>query len=254
MHLHYHRSGQGRPLVILHGLFGTWENLGGSVKSLAQEWDVIAPDLRNHGRSPHRSEHSYPLMAQDILQLLDQLGLERVAILGHSMGGKVAMEFALRNPERVEKLIVVDIAPVTYPAHHSDVFAGIRSIDLKQLQSRSQADQQLSQSVDSAGVRAFLLKNLYRDEGRFRWRANFAALEAEYANIAAAPAEGKFEKPTLFIKGADSNYLLNEYQQAVTSRFSQVTLKIIKDAGHWPHAEKPEMFLRIVRSFLTSAF
>lgn len=252
MQLHYHRSGQGRPLVILHGLFGTWENLGSTVKSLAQEWDVIAPDLRNHGRSPQATEHSYPLMAADLAALLDQLGLESVSILGHSMGGKVAMEFALNNPERVDKLVVVDIAPVVYPPHHTDVFAGIHSIDLAQIKSRSEADQQLSQQVESAGVRAFLLKNLYRKDGRFRWRANFAALESEYSNIAAAPAEGQFEKPALFIKGADSNYLLNEYQQAVISRFPKVELKIIKDAGHWPHAEKPEIFLRIVRSFLTS--
>ena len=252
MQLHYHRSGQGRPLVILHGLFGTWENLGASVKALAEHWDVIAPDLRNHGRSPHSDEHSYPLMASDLAQLLDSLELETVSILGHSMGGKVAMEFALTYPARVDKLIVVDIAPVQYPPHHTDVFAGIAAIDLQSTSSRSDADRQLSERVESPGVRAFLLKNLFRDEGSFRWRANFDTLEREYAHIAAAPVEGTFSGPTLFIKGANSNYLLNEYQQAVTERFSKVQLKIINDAGHWPHAEKPETFLRLVTRFLES--
>ena len=252
MQLHYHRSGQGRPLVILHGLFGTWENLGASVKALAEHWDVIAPDLRNHGRSPHSDEHSYPLMASDLVQLLDSLELESVSILGHSMGGKVAMEFALTYPARVDKLIVVDIAPVQYPPHHSDVFAGIAAIDLQSIKSRSEADQQLSQQVESPGVRAFLLKNLYREEGSFRWRANFTALERQYPHVAAAPARGAFSRPTLFVKGAKSNYLLNEYQQAVTERFSNVQLKIINDAGHWPHAEKPETFLRLVTRFLES--
>jgi len=251
MQLHYHRSGQGRPLVILHGLFGTWENLGSSVKALAETWDVIAPDLRNHGRSPHTEQHSYPLMAADVGDLLNQLGLEKVAILGHSMGGKVAMEFALNHPERVEKLIVVDIAPVQYPAHHKEIFNAINAMDLEQITSRKEADSQLSQWVQSAGVRAFLLKNLYRDGDRFCWRANFKVLESDYANIAAAPIDGEFKKPTLFIKGAQSNYILPEYQQAVVSRFPQVTLKIINEAGHWPHAEKPEIFLRIVRNFLS---
>lgn len=251
MQLHYHRSGQGRPLVILHGLFGTWENLGSSVKALAEEWDVIAPDLRNHGRSPHSEQHSYPLMAADLKELLDQLGIEQVAILGHSMGGKVAMEFTLNNPERVEKLIVVDIAPVQYPAHHTEIFSAINAMNLEKITSRKEADSQLSQWVDSPGVRAFLLKNLYRDGDKFCWRANFKALESEYVNIAAAPIQGQFDKPTLFIKGAQSNYLQPEYQQAVVSRFPKVTLKIINDAGHWPHAEKPEMFLRIVRNFLS---
>lgn len=252
MQLHYHRSGQGRPLVVLHGLFGTWENLGASVRALAEHWDVIAPDLRNHGRSAHTQEHSYPLMAADLAELFDSLNIESVSLLGHSMGGKVAMEFALTYPKRVDKLIVVDIAPVEYPAHHRDVFAGIAAIDLQSIKSRSEADQLLSQRVESPGVRAFLLKNLYREEGSFRWRANFATLEREYAQIAAAPASGRFTAPTLFIKGANSNYLLNEYQQAVTERFANVQLKIINDAGHWPHAEKPETFLRLVTRFLES--
>jgi len=250
MQLHYHRSGQGRPLLVLHGLFGTWENLGSSVKALANDWDVIAPDLRNHGRSPHTEEHSYPQMAADLLELMDQLQLGSVTLLGHSMGGKVAMELALTYPDRVEKLIVVDIAPVEYPAHHTEIFNAIRSLELEQLSSRSEADKRLSSQIENASVRSFLLKNLYREEGAFRWRANFDLLESDYAKIAAAPTLGQFRKPTLFIKGANSNYLLNEYQDAVLERLPVAQLKIIKDAGHWPHAEKPEMFLRILRSFL----
>lgn len=250
MHLHYHRSGQGRPLVMLHGLFGSWDNLGASVKALAENHDVIAVDLRNHGRSSHQPDHSYPDMAEDLLRLLDSLSIERVVLLGHSMGGKVAMEFALTHPERVERLIVVDIAPVEYPHHHKKVFEGLKSLNLKNIKSRNQADEHLSEHVNEPGVRAFLLKNLYREEGLFRWRMNLETLETQYANIAAAPRTGLFDKPTLFIKGADSDYLTSDHQHEVASRFPQAKLKIIAGTGHWPHAEKPDLFMRIVKDFI----
>lgn len=252
MQLNYHRSGQGRPLVMLHGLFGSWDNLGASVKALAEQYDVVAVDLRNHGRSDHQPDHSYPLMADDLLRLLDSLSLEQVMLLGHSMGGKVAMEFALTHPERVERLIIVDIAPVEYPHHHTKVFDGLKSVDLNSIKSRNHADLHLSQHVEEPGVRAFLLKNLYREEGNFKWRMNIDALETQYVNIAAAPRAGLFAKPTLFIKGADSDYLTSDHQLAVSSRFPKAKLKIIAGTGHWPHAEKPDLFLRIVRDFISA--
>jgi len=252
MELHYHRTGHGPTLLILHGLFGTWENWGFQVKKLSEKFDIIAADLRNHGSSPHHDNISYHLMAEDVIELMDRLGVEQASILGHSMGGKVAMQLALDHPQRVEKLIVADIAPVEYPPHHEDVFAGLLDVDLDAVTSRAEADQQLARHIDSAGVRAFLLKNLQRGkQGGFDWKMNVAALHNEYRHIAAAPAEGQYPGPVLFIKGGDSDYLLPEHADAIKSRFPNAGYKVIEGVGHWLHAEKPAAFNRLVERFLT---
>ena len=250
MKLHYQRTGQGHPLVIMHGLFGTLENWGSHIKNLSAKFDVIAVDLRNHGRSPHTAEMSYPLMAEDIKQLLDDLELNNVHLLGHSMGGKVAMQLALSHSEKVAKLMVADIAPIEYPAHHEQVFAGLFHVDLNQLRSRSDADKQLQAFIPEAGIRAFLLKNLYRNkEGQFAWRMNLSALRDQYHEIASAPQGPQFNGPTRFIKGGLSNYIKSEHTDAVKALFPQADLRVIADAGHWLHAEKPALFLRQVEQF-----
>jgi len=164
MQLNHQIFGSGEPLIIMHGLFGSLGNWGGQIKTLAEHFQVIAVDMRNHGRSPHSDEMSYEAMAADIVELMDQLGLEHAHILAHSMGGKAAMQLALNHPERINKLIVVDISPVQYTPHHDDVFRGLFSVDTGTLKSRGEADQQLAEFVDDASVRAFLLTNLYRDE------------------------------------------------------------------------------------------
>lgn len=251
MELHYHRTGSGPTLLILHGLFGTWENWGFQVKKLSEKFDIIAADLRNHGSSPHDDSISYHLMAEDVIALMDRLGIDKASILGHSMGGKVAMQLALDHPQRVERLIVADIAPVEYPPHHSDVFAGLFNVDLAAITSRSAADQQLAEHIDSAGVRGFLLKNLQRAaEGGFSWKMNLEALHREYRHIAAAPTEGVYSGPVLFIKGGDSDYLLPEHADAIKSRFPNAGYKVIDGVGHWLHAEKPAAFNRLVERFL----
>jgi len=243
--------GAGEPLLILHGLFGTYENWGSQIKGLAEHFQVIAVDLRNHGRSPHSDEFTYPAMAADVLALMDELGLESAHVLGHSMGGKVAMQLALNAPERLRKLIVVDIAPVTYQPHHDGVFKGLFSIELEGLKSRGEADKQLAQHVMEPSVRAFLLKNLYRNEQKqFAWRMNLAVLHGQYSNISLAPEGTPYSGETLFIKGANSDYLLPEYRDQVIGLFPAASYKIIDGAGHWPHAEKAEMFSRIVLKFL----
>lgn len=253
MQLHYSIQGQGEPLVILHGLFGTLENWGAQIKTLAEQFTVIAVDMRNHGRSPHDSEMTYPLMADDVIELLDHLGLDMVNLMGHSMGGKAAMQLVLNYPERVKRLIVVDIAPVEYEHHHVDVFKGLRAVDTEQLTSRGSADQQLQAYVSELSVRAFLLKNLYRNaEKRFAWRMNLDALEHQYQHISQAPTGTPFDQPTLFIKGANSNYLLPEHRDTILSLFPQATYKLIQGAGHWPHAEKPALFSKIVQTFLSA--
>ncbi|WP_151669604.1 alpha/beta fold hydrolase [Nitrincola schmidtii] len=252
MKLHYQRSGQGEPLVILHGLFGTLENWGSHIKNLSEHYDVIAADLRNHGRSPHSPEISYPIMANDVVELLDDLELEEVNLLGHSMGGKVAMQIALNHGARVKKLMVADIAPVVYPPHHEQVFAGLFNVNLASLTSRSDADKQLQAFIDEPGIRAFLLKNLYRnDESQFAWRMNLNALKSEYDHIAAAPSGIAFSGPTRFIKGGSSNYVRAEHTEAVKLLFPNADVKVIAEAGHWLHAEKPALFLRQVEQFFS---
>ncbi|WP_286239794.1 alpha/beta fold hydrolase [Neptuniibacter halophilus] len=252
MQLNYQLHGEGEPLIILHGLFGTLENWGSQIKSLAERFQVIAVDLRNHGRSPHSDEMSYPLMAADILALMEQLNVSKAHILGHSMGGKAAMQLALNHPDRIDKLIVVDIAPVVYPRHHDDVFEGLFSIDLTSLKSRSQADSQLQALIKEPSVRAFLLKNLYRNEaGQFDWRMNLQALHDDYAQISAAPqGSSPYPKPVLFIKGANSNYLIPEYRDDLLGLFPKASYKVIQNAGHWPHAEQADSFSRMVLDYL----
>ena len=252
MQLNFHRSGQGAPLIILHGLFGTLENWGAQIKQLSEHFDVIAIDLRNHGRSPHDARMDYPVMAEDVIELMDRLQLDRASLMGHSMGGKAAMQLAMNHPERVERLIVVDIAPVEYPPHHNDVFAGLNSIKLESLKSRRDADSTLSQHVSSEATRAFLLKNLYRDEHKnFAWRMNLAVLQQQYSHIAATPEGNAYTGPVLFIKGGESDYIQREHQQAILSRFPSAHFKVIAGAGHLPHVEKAALFTRLVEKFLT---
>jgi len=243
--------GAGEPLLILHGLFGTYENWGSQIKGLAEHFQVVAVDLRNHGRSPHADEFTYPAMASDVLELMDDLGLESAHILGHSMGGKVAMQIALNAPQRLRKLVIVDIAPVTYQPHHDSVFQGLFSITLEGLKSRGEADKQLAEHVEEASVRAFLLKNLYRtEEKQFAWRMNLPILHSQYSNISLAPAGTPFSGETLFIKGANSDYLIPAYRDQVVGLFPKAGYKVIEGAGHWPHAEKAEMFGRVLLKFL----
>ena len=251
MLLNHQVHGNGEPLIILHGLFGTLENWGSQIKTLADHYQVIAVDMRNHGRSPHSDAIDYALMAQDIAELMQHLNLSTAHIIGHSMGGKAAMQLALNKPELIDKLIIVDIAPVQYGAHHDDVFHGLFSIKLDQLKSRGEADKQLAEHIQEPSVRAFLLKNLYRtEEKQFAWRMNLNALHQHYSEIGSAPQGDSYNNPVLFIKGDNSNYLIPEYREAVLGMFPKATYKVIKNAGHWPHAEKPAEFSKIVLDYL----
>lgn len=251
MQLNYKISGDGSPLIILHGLFGTLENWGGQTAVLKEHYQVISVDLRNHGRSPHSIEMNYLAMANDIIQLMDELSLTSAAILGHSMGGKVAMQLALKFPDRVNKLIIVDISPVSYNSKHNAIFNGLASIELSSLTSRSQADIALKPYEENPDVRSFLLKNLYRDQNKaFRWRPNLEILRKEYHNLIEAPSGKQYNGPTLFIKGKNSDYITIDHQTAINQLFSNVHFKMIEGAGHWPHAEKAKVFSSIVLNFL----
>lgn len=252
MILHTDITGQGEPLVLIHGLFGSYDNLGVIARSLQDRFQLINLDLRNHGRSPRADLMNYSLMATDVLETLDQLSVETTAILGHSMGGKVAMQVALAQPQRVSKLLLADISPVVNDARHLSILTGLASVDLAQLTGRADADRQLAAFISDAGVRQFLLKSLYKDElGQFQWRFNVAALQQNYPEILAAPAaEGPYTGPVLFIKGGDSDYIQPAHQPHILTLFPAASAKIIQGTGHWLHAEKPAAFSKIVTDFL----
>ena len=253
MILHTDITGQGEPLVLIHGLFGSYENLGIIARSLQAHFQIVNLDLRNHGRSAHSQEMNYPLMANDVLETLDALGLTQVSVLGHSMGGKVAMQLALQAPQRVKKLILADISPVVNEPRHLGILQALQHINLSTLKDRRDADQQLSASVTELGVRQFLLKNLLKEDDTFKWRLNLPALVANYPAILAAPdAKGPYTGPVLFIKGGDSDYLMPSHQPQIQQLFPNAKAKVIQGTGHWLHAEKPAAFSKIVADFLLS--
>lgn len=251
MKLHFKHSGQGEPLVIMHGLFGTSANWGAQIKVLSEQFSVYALDMRNHGQSPWADEMNYPAMAADILELLEDQGLDQVILLGHSMGGKAAMQFALEHPERVKKLVIVDISPVQYAPRHEHVFKGLYNVDLASIKSRSDADKALAEYVEDTGVRQFLLKNLYKNEGQYAWRMNLEVLNKHYKEFASAPHSDKqYLGPTLFIKGERSSYMQDEHRPEIVKFFPNAKAHIIQGAGHLPHAEVPEVFARVLLRFL----
>ncbi len=251
MKLHYKVSGKGEPLVILHGLFGTLENWGGQIKALSEHFTVYAVDLRNHGLSPWSAQMDYPAMRDDLVEFLDDHGLEQVLLLGHSMGGKAAMQLALDHPLRIRKLIVVDIAPVRYQANHNEVFKGLFNVELNHIKSRSEADKALAEYIDEPGVRQFLLKNLYRDHNHFAWRMNLNGLNKAYDEVAEAPSShNHYQGETLFIKGGNSDYIQESHRHAIMKFFPNAKARVMDGVGHWPHAEKPAVFTKLLLRFL----
>lgn len=255
MILHTDGSGQGQPLVLIHGLLGSLENLGMIARQLQDEFAVCSVDQRNHGQSPHHPQMDYGLMADDLLQTLDALGLAQVSLLGHSMGGKTAMVFALRYPERVHKLILADISPVRSQPRHLDILQAVKAIDFSLGQDRKAVDAQLAATISDAGTRAFILRSLTKTANGLGWRFNIDALIANYEAIlapvaAVVPAGSCYAGPTLFIKGGNSDYLQSSHQSEIQQLFPAATAKVIAGTGHWLHAEKPAIFARICRDFL----
>lgn len=250
--LHFKVAGEGEPLVLLHGLFGSLENLGAIARLLSAHFKVYSVDLPNHGRSAHSAGMGLRQMALAVWQLMEQVGLPKAALIGHSLGGKVAMEIALSHPASVTSLVVIDIAPVAYPPRHQDVFAGLNAIDPAALPSRSAADDILSNYVKEAAVRSFLLKNLVKDDTGFSWRMHLEDIGREYSNlIDQNRSDGRFEMPVLFLKGGESDYIKPDYHQDITGRFPATQFKVIANAGHWLHAEKPELTATLIRKFLS---
>jgi len=252
MQLHFQSYGQGAPLIILHGLFGSLENWLSISRSLAADFQVFAVDQRNHGRSPHTADMSYQLMSEDLKEFLVAQHLGSVNLLGHSMGGKTAMVFALTYPDLMEKLAVVDMAPRDYPDHHRQILKALLSLDLRSVKNRVEMESQLAPSIPDLATRQFLLKNVKRDPaGAFFWQMHLAAIEANYDRLNEAISSPRsFDKRTLFIRGEHSHYIRDEDMPPIRKLFPRTEFCQIPGAGHWIHADKPEAFLRKVREFL----
>lgn len=254
MELNFKTFGQGEPLVILHGMFGTldnWQTLG---KQFAQNHAVYLIDQRNHGRSPHVDSIDYPSMAADLNAFLASQNISKAHILGHSMGGKTAMQFALEHSEKVNKLIVVDVAPKRYAGGHEEILAAILALDLNTVQTRSNAEQFLRERLprETEGTIQFLMKNLTRTpEGGFEWKMNFPVIYQHYEDILAPiTSETPFWGETLFVRGEKSNYIQDADWQLITQFFPNARLETVADAGHWVHAEQPQRLLQVVTDFL----
>lgn len=253
MKLFFQHYGEGFPLLILHGLLGAsgnWHSMSRNVFGPA--YSTYAIDQRNHGRSPHVDAMSYPLMAEDIARFMDDQALERAHLLGHSMGGKVAMTFALTYPDRVERLVVADIAPRAYPPHHTTIFDALSRLDVNALGSRAAIDEALAADIPSWPVRQFLLKNLAAESGGgFTWKMNLDALIRNYDALSAAvPESGIFTGSALFIRGGASDYVRDADEQDIYRLFPSAELLTVPGAGHWVHAEAPEAFGEAVMAFL----
>ena len=241
-------------IVLLHGMLGSMDNWRTTAKRLSAHYHVITPDLRNHGRSPHMSGMRYQDMAEDVLKLTRHLGIDQFDLLGHSMGGKIAMEMALQQAKEVQRLIIVDIIPKSYQLWHLTTFKALLSLPIEEFTSRSQADEVLSQGIDDPFERAFLLKNLKSNQlGGYSWRCNLKEITRAYLNIAnfTQSSNTQFSRQTLFIKGEKSPYIDLETDIGITQEFfPQSSIKTVEGAGHTPHIEKADAFYQIISQFL----
>jgi esterase len=252
MNLFFRQAGTGEPLVILHGLFGSADNWYTLSKVFAEKFRVFTIDQRNHGQSPHSDDFNYQLLTEDLEQFLTDHSLECVNIIGHSMGGKTAMNFAVKNPSRVSRLLVVDIVPKSYPVHHDHILDGLMAVPISKLTSRTEADRILMEHIDEPDVRQFLLKNLTRTpDGRFAWKINLPALDKHIEEIGAGIVyPGRYEGPTLFVNGTRSNYFKSGDEKFIHPIFPQAEISFL-DTSHWVQAEKPMEFAQLAIEFLT---
>lgn len=253
MTINFQQMGEGDPIIVIHGLFGTSDNLKQIAKALSNEHLVYLIDLPGHGSSETVFPLSLENMANRVYEFAQQQGLNNFSILGHSLGGKVAMELSLRYPDAVKSLIVADIAPVEYARRHDEIIKGLKAVDLINTPSRQAADKTMQNYIDDRGVRAFLIKSLKRDKNdssRWAWYFDLENLSKDYGLLIKAPCSGVYNKDTLFIVGGDSNYVLPEHKPEILARFPQIKVKVIQNTGHWLHAEKPVAFEKICRDFL----
>jgi pimeloyl-ACP methyl ester carboxylesterase len=250
--LHHKEMGQGPPLLILHGLFGTLDNWQTMGRALSNDFTVFLLDLRNHGRSPHVDDHTYPALAEDVRRFMETHWMyDGANVIGHSMGGKTAMQLALTYPELVRRLVVVDIAPKPYQGSHHEILSALDSLPLSEIDSRQAAEEHLARTLPDAGIRQFLMKNLTREkDGRFVWKMNLPVLLRHYPDVL-APVDGEpFEHPALFLRGGRSAHVLPSDEATIMRLFPAAVIRTLPDAGHWVHADAPMDMLALVRDFL----
>jgi esterase len=269
--MHFVVSGEGEAVVLIHGLFGDLDNLKSLCQELENTHQVIRIDVPNHGLSEHWPSMDYPLLAEAIIQMLDTLGLAQAHLVGHSMGGKIAMATGLLYPDRITSIVAADISPVAYPPRHQSVFAGLNSLDLSNTNRNSALAHLIQAGIDSATAQ-FLLKNLKRSDTGFAWKMNLVGLQACYdtligwdigwnstfhtgfeADLEADPEESRappYTNPCYMIRGGDSDYVSLDHREAILAQFPKVQAKTINGAGHWLHAQKPEIFNRLVADFI----
>lgn len=251
--INYKVFGEGYPIVIMHGLLGMLDNWQTFAKKLAESHMVYIIDLRNHGKSFHHPYMDYPTMAEDLKKFMEDHHMFNAHIMGHSMGGKVAMEFALENPEMINKLIVADIAPGAYPGGHEGILEALQSVDIESATDRQEVEDYLMDRLKNRSIVLFLMKNLSRTkEGNFRWKPNLDAIAENYENILAeVNSFDSFEKPTLFLRGGRSQYIVRESKDAILGLFPKSEIVTIPDAGHWIHADAPGETLSETVRFLS---
>ncbi len=241
-------------VVVIPGLFGSVGNWRSFAKQLSQHVPVVVVDQRNHGLSPHSDDNSYFDLAGDISELLDDLNISKATICGHSMGGKTAMVFALTEPDRVDKLIVLDIAPVEYSHSHAPILEALKNVDLSLVSSRAQVDQQLTAGIPDKATRMFIMLSLANKNGEFSWRLNVDALYDNLKLIGGFPTAelqgSSFGESCLFVKGGNSNYVKEQHRETIEALFPSVNIQSVKDAGHWLHIDQPQQVIGHVLSFL----
>ncbi|MFT4662605.1 MAG: esterase [Patiriisocius sp.] len=251
MLLNYKKYGEGEPLFIIHGVFGmldNWQSLG---KQWSDDFEIYLIDARNHGRSDHSETMTFEEMADDLKELLDHLGLEKMNLLGHSMGGKIAMKFAMLYPQLIEKLMVIDIGPKSYPMHHQGILKGLELLNFENYNSRKEVDSDLSKYVTDPGVRQFLLKNLYwKEKGKLALRMNLPVISENMINIIDTVGYDSIDSPTLFVRGLLSDYIVDEDIDSIHIQFTDSEIVDVPNAGHWIHAQQPLMLHQIILDFL----
>jgi esterase len=244
------QSGDGPPVVLLHGLFGAARNFGAVQRALSPRFRVIALDMRNHGDSPHGADMRYTTMAADVREALEALGVDHAAVVGHSMGGKAAMALALTEPDTVARVLVSDIAPVPYEHGNTGIAEAMQAIPLTPTLTRQQADAVLATAVPRPDVRAFLLQNL-RFGASADWRIGLVEIAAAMPDLEGwNDLPGAYDGPSLFVSGAESDYVLPEHRPAIKAQFPSARFVAVKNAGHWVHADNPAGFLAVMEAFL----
>jgi pimeloyl-ACP methyl ester carboxylesterase len=253
--LHYNIFGEGKPVIVLHGLFGSSRNWQSVAKTLSLNFQIITPDLRNHGQSFHAESMTYTEMSEDVLELIKINSLDNVSLIGHSMGGKVAMINALLHSHVIEKLAVLDIAPISYEHRYGKLFQAMNNLPLDNIKSRNEAEKILNDQINDIFLTRFLLQNLARTDNGFEWRLNLPAIQSNIEYISSFPDIGpdtQYEKPALFLGGEKSHFVQPQYHEKIKKYFPNADIELIENAGHMLHIEQPDKTVSKLRKFLES--